>query len=180
MGICSVLGKINSEHFNPYAKEAILWTEQELNNESFAYINTFEIIYEENNFICVHGSLQNPVQFNYIRDNNAAIMNFNLFKQKICFIGHSHTMEIYSLGKNGVMYCRDKKINVSRHEKYIINVGSVGQPRDGDPRSCSCIYDTDTQTVSFNRLEYDINGAAKKIIKQGLPDLLASRLHAGR
>lgn len=176
----AVLNKIRLNFFNPYAKAAIKWTKKQLKFEDFKYLNKFELIYEEDKFIGVHGSLANPEKFYYINDKNEALINFNCLKKNICFVGHSHRMGTYELKEDGsILYIRSKYIKLNCNAKYIVNVGSVGQPRDGDPKSCLCIYDNVKDDVEFFRLEYDIKKAADKIVLNGLPSWLADRLYEG-
>jgi predicted phosphodiesterase len=175
----AAIDKLNPEYFNPYAKEAILWTKKELSMEENRYLNSFELIYKEKNFICVHGSLQNPQEFNYILGINDAHANFPLLERGLLFIGHSHRMEVYLYHNEEVVYLADENIKLKSKGKYIVNVGSVGQPRDRDSRLALCIYDSDDDMVLFKRLEYNIQKTANKILKAGLPAILAQRLYVG-
>lgn len=102
-------------------------------------------------------------------------------KSKICFVGHSHVPGIFFSKNNDVKYAYKERIKVpqSKGEKLIVNVGSVGQPRDGDPRLCYCIYDTDKKTIELKRLHYDVEKAQKKILNESLPPTLAYRLSEG-
>jgi predicted phosphodiesterase len=177
----AVIDKFSIKYFNIYAREAIIWTKNNLKKEDFSYLHTFKIIHKENNFICVHASPKQPHEFNYIWNVADAWENFFLFKEKICFIGHSHKKEGFFLEEKGeIFYLQKDQIRLNYHGKYIINVGSVGQPRDGDNRACFCIYDSDENLVIFRRIEYNIKKAADKILKQGLPSLLAFRLYQGQ
>lgn len=175
----AVSDKFSIAYFNPYAKEAVLWTAKELKQENIHYLRNLVLTYEEKDFICVHGSLENPQQFNYILNSYDAQFNFSLLKQRLCFIGHSHRAEVYILENNQLLRLCQQKIKLNSGAKYIINVGSVGQPRDRDPRLSLCIYDNEAKVVNFVRLEYNIKKAADKILKKGLPPLLAQRLYGG-
>jgi len=173
------IGKFDINYFNPYAKEAVLWTERMLKKEQREFLHTLPLIYEEQSFICVHGSLFEPQDFNYILAPQDALLNFKIMKKKICFIGHSHCAEAYILKNDKLFYSKDIRIDLKSENKYIINVGSVGQPRDKDNRLCICIYDDSIDVVIFNRLEYNIKKAANKILNVGLPSILANRLYTG-
>ena len=190
----AAIDKISIEYFNPYAQEAILWTKKNLSQQDFSYLHTFKITYEAADFVCVHGSLDNPQRFNYIRNVNDAKMNFPFLKRQLCFIGHSHRLEIYYrpvnnsshqgvAGKSAGIFIPEKnedcEIKLSEGTKYIVNVGSVGQPRDRNPRAALCIYDCDKNVLIFKRLTYNIEKAAEKILQRGLPSLLARRLYSG-
>jgi len=176
----AVIDKLDLEYFNFYAKKAILWTKNDLEEEDLNYLHTFKLIYQVDDFVCVHGSLKEPQKFNYIFDINDAWLNFFLFKEKICFVGHSHKKGVYFLDeKNRVFYLQDDAVKVEERGKYIINVGSVGQPRDGDWRTCLCIYDSEEKIVRFKRLEYNVKKTVDKILNNKLPPLLAFRLYEG-
>jgi len=176
----AAIDKFNIAHFNVYAREAILWTQKELTEESIQYLQGFNLTYQEDDFICVHGSLDEPEQFNYIFDVADARLNFPYLQKRLCFIGHSHRMEVYCLEDGEVSCIRDYEIKLKEDQKYIINVGSVGQPRDRDPRLSLSIYDSELEVVKFFRLEYNIKKAADKIIENKLPFILAERLYTGR
>ncbi|MFH1876445.1 MAG: metallophosphoesterase family protein [Candidatus Omnitrophota bacterium] len=171
--------KFDIRFFNPHARAAMVWTREQLSRDDRCYLASFPLTHQEKEFICSHGSLNNPEKFNYIWGIAEATLIFPLFKERIFFMGHSHKMEGYCLKNKVVSYIFDQTIPLEPDARYIINVGSVGQPRDRNPRSCACIYDTDSNVVTFTRLEYNIQAAAQKIIDNGLPAMFASRLSIG-
>ncbi|MCM8773978.1 MAG: metallophosphatase family protein [Candidatus Omnitrophica bacterium] len=175
----AMIGKFDIDCFNSNAKNALLWTRSILREEEINYLFTFPLIYQEKNFTCVHGSLWEPEEFNYVIDPQEAILNFKIMEKQICFIGHSHRKELYVWSDKKLYYSTDEEITLEENSKYIVNVGSVGQPRDRDNRLCVCIYDDEEKKISFTRLSYDIRRAANKIIKAGLPPILAERLYSG-
>ena len=110
-----------------------------------------------------------------------ASQNFYGFNEPICFVGHSHVPMVIELGPDGTVGLQTKDLFQLRPGcKYIINVGSIGQPRDGDWRACLIIYDEELQRIEIKRLEYDLSTAQEKILKAGLPDFLALRIQYGR
>jgi len=175
----AAIGKFSLDYFNPQAKDALLWTKGELREEYLSFLNSFSLKYTEGNFICVHGSLDNEAEFNYIIYSSDASFNFSLLNKQILFVGHSHRTEAFRINDEKVSYIKSGEIKIDSKTKYIINVGSIGQPRDQDPRLSLCIYDSDEGLVKFVRLEYNIKKAADKILKKGLPSLLAARLFEG-
>ncbi|MCD6583778.1 MAG: metallophosphoesterase family protein [Candidatus Omnitrophica bacterium] len=175
----AVIEKFPLTYFNPLAYEAITWTKRILTKENFGFLHTFPLIYQEKDFVCVHGSLFEPDNFHYIMDARSAYLNFSLQNKKICFIGHTHCREIYILKEDKIYFSRGDYVELEDDAKYIFNVGSIGQPRDGDNRLCFCIYDDKEKVVKFVRLDYCVEKAAKKILKVGLPSFLASRLYRG-
>jgi len=176
----AVINKFSTNYFNLQAKEAIAWTKKQLKKDDLSYLEKFHLQIEEDHFICVHGSLKSPHEFNYVFDIDDAVVNFQLFKKKLCFVGHTHRPGIYCLNNGNVSYSEDAEVSLEEDKRYIVNAGSVGQPRDGDPRTSCCIYDDQNQTVEIIRLNYDIAQAASSIINQGLPTNLAHRLYDGR
>ncbi|MDD5195912.1 MAG: metallophosphoesterase family protein [Candidatus Omnitrophica bacterium] len=172
-------GKLDTRSFNPLARAAINWTKKQFSNDQKKYLNTFPLIHKENDFICVHATLNHPEHFNYIWGISEAALNFPLFNEKILFVGHSHKMGGYCLRGNDVSYLYEQQIKLEPGSRYLINAGSVGQPRDRDPRACICVYDSDARLVTFKRIEYNIKAAADKILENGLPDIFASRLYVG-
>lgn len=175
-----VSGKLSTNYFNLHAKESIIWTKKQIKKDDLSYLEKFHLEIEDGNFICVHGSLKSPHEFNYVFDIDDAVVNFQLFKKKLCFVGHTHRPGIYCLNNDNVSYSEDAEVSLEEDKRYIVNVGSVGQPRDGDPRACCCVYDDQNQTVEIIRLNYDVAQAASSIVNQGLPTSLANRLYDGR
>lgn len=176
-----VPNKLSIDYFNQYAQAGIIWTKRKITQEQIFWLYSLPLTFTRENFICVHGSLTDPERFYYIMDKYDAELNFPLLEKQICFVAHSHRKGVYfSEGKRkGTTHILDDKVELKEKGKYIVNVGSVGQPRDSDPRACVCIYDSDLSVVSFNRLEYNIKIAADKILEAGLPPILASRLYSG-
>lgn len=175
----AVLGKISTVFFNPAARAAVVWTQQHLQKEYVSFLNFLPLIDEHEEFISVHGSLYEPEEFHYISSSADARHNFGLLDRKICFVGHSHCKGVFMLKNNVISFITDDTAQLKKGAKYIINVGSVGQPRDRDYRSCICMYDTSKKVVTFHRLEYNVEKAAKKIILSGLPPFLGERLYMG-
>ena len=114
-------------------------------------------------------------------DDYAASKTFALLENNVCFIGHTHIPGAFMSDKNGQLYyAAEQLINIKEGNKYIINVGSVGQPRDGDPKAAYCIYDTDKKNIQIKRVNYDVQATRKKIIAEGLPIFFGERLIIGR
>lgn len=176
----AAINKLNLDYFNPYARQALVWTREELTTSDLNYLGTFSLMHKEDDFICVHGSLDNPAQFNYIIYSYEASRNFSLLRRQILFVGHSHRRETFCFENKKISYLKDTKIKIKPKAKYIINEGSVGQPRDGDSRLSVCVYDSDEKVVIFKRLEYNIKKTADKILAKGLPEVLAVRLFQGK
>ncbi|MCX7661155.1 MAG: metallophosphatase family protein [Candidatus Omnitrophica bacterium] len=179
----AVIEKFSLEYFNSYAKEAIIWTKGVLSSEEKSFLDSLRLVYQDKELTSVHSSLDAPSEFFYIDNLDSALRCFSYLETSLCFVGHSHIPVVFILDRaNNLSYFSDNsfEINLDKDKRYIINVGSVGQPRDRDYRAGACIYDTEEKTVSFRRIVYDVASSAKKIIKAGLPSFLAQRLFLGR
>jgi len=172
----AAIGLANIEYFNDYAKASVFWTTSELTKENQKFLADLAFSYEEDNFMLVHASPSQPAHWHYILSPDMADLEMDYFNQPICFIGHSHVPVIYA--RNGIHITTPLKLE-TKAQKYIINVGSVGQPRDGEPKTCFVVYDTETEVVEHVRMFYPVNTTYEKIVKSGLPVFLAERLLKG-
>ncbi len=171
-------GKREPFDFNPIAKEAALWTRAALTTENREFLSKLPEMREIDCFLIVHGAISDPDL--YIFSAYDALSEFKLMKRwNICFFGHTHVRTYYVFLGGEVRYLSEYEFKIEPEAKYLINPGSVGQPRDKDPRSSFLIYDSEESVVRFIRQEYDIGSAKKKIIKSGLDRRLADRLSLG-
>lgn len=169
------------DYFNLFAREAISWTRQNLDQASRHFLSSLKLVYKHADFTLTHATLNNPQEFNYMIDGYIAEETFSLLENKICFIGHTHTAGFFiKEGLRHVCYRQDDSLQIEGTNRYIVNVGSVGQPRDGNPAAAYCIYDTDKEKIQIKRVAYDTTTARGKIISVGLPPFLGERLSAGR
>jgi len=170
----------NLEDFNPHAAAVIEWTRQQLTKEELGYLASLPFVTTKMGMTLVHATMDHPENFGYVFDHLQADAHFAHQVTPICFHGHTHCPMIYEK-QMGAVYridAQDFKIPIGR--KYFINVGSVGQPRDGDPRAAYALYEPKTRMVRFRRLEYDVSAAQAKILEAGLPPRLANRLAIGQ
>lgn len=170
----------NTSYFNPHAKAAVLWTQQFLSYEDKQFLKRLELVYQKDELTLVHGSLDNPEQFEYIFDTSSARQTFELLHTGICFIGHTHTPVIFIKEGEDYGYSFQARLKLNIRQTYIVNAGSVGQPRDGNPQASYVVYDSERGELQIKRIAYDIQKAQKKIIQAGLPRNLAERLEIGR
>jgi predicted phosphodiesterase len=169
------------EYFNPLAKEAILWMRKILDDNERYFLETLKLVYENKDLTLVHGTLDNPQEFDYMTDEYTAQRTFKILKTNICFVGHSHVAGIFIEDELGKLYYNEEGFQeILPTHKYIVNVGSVGQPRDHNPKAAYCIYDTEKKEIRIKRINYDIESVRKKIITCGLPKFLGDRLLVGR
>lgn len=175
-----VLGLLGIDYFNEYAAAAIEWTRGVLGERETAYLRKFRLTEESGNCTFVHGSLDQPARFGYVLDEEDAGVSIKLSRTEITFVGHSHVAGVYYLHDGRGVCAGSARTRITRGVRCLVNVGSVGQPRDGDPRASYAIYDDEESVVEIKRVGYDIASAQKKILKAGLPRWLASRLSEGR
>ncbi|MBL7068963.1 MAG: metallophosphoesterase family protein [Candidatus Omnitrophica bacterium] len=173
-------GLTSTEYFNPYAQKAVLWTASVLTEEEKDWLRSLRLTYEERDMMLVHGTLMEPASFKYVFDLNTAYSMMSLMKTQVGFIGHSHTPAVFTLDKDKIQYATNPRFEVQEGKRYLVNVGSVGQPRDGDRRAAFCIWDKRAGVMEIRRVEYDIGKAQEKILGAGLPSILAERLGKGR
>ena len=173
-------GKFDLEYFNPAAKEALIWTSKTLSQSELDFLQNLPLAHSEENFVLAHGTLDSPEKFYYLNDYDEADRTFSVLKSEICFIGHTHRPGVFVEAEENLFYKPLARVQLEDKKRYIINVGSVGQPRDGDCRAAFVIYDTEAKTVELKRITYDFTATQEKILKAGLPEFLASRLAEGR
>jgi len=177
----AVSGDLAADDFNEAAAVAVAWTQGRLSSSEKMFLHSLSLMKEEGDFCLVHGTLDHPEVFDYMTDRHRAAKTFYALKKDICFVGHLHQPGIFAETSDGVVgVAGSGKRKLEERKRYIVNVGSVGQPRDADPRACFCIFDDTDRVLEFRRLDYDIKGAAGKIVAAGLPQALAGRLYVGR
>lgn len=173
----SMIGE--QEGFNPLAEEAINWTRGQLSREDKDWLRSLRLQRQVRDFTIVHATLDTPHKWGYVFNQLDAAASFSYQHTSVCFIGHTHSPKAY-IRDGSVRTIALDVLQLQTGKKYLINVGSVGQPRDGDWRAAYCIYDTTSNEVHLRRLEYDIVGAQQAILNAGLPRKLAERLAVGR
>ena len=148
--------------------------------EEMYFLRDLPFVVTKMGITLVHSTMDNPEGFGYVFDHLQAEAHFSHQVTPLCFHGHTHCPMIYEK-QIGAVYridAQDFKLPIGR--KYFINVGSVGQPRDGDPRAAYVLYNPKERTIRFRRLEYDVAAAQAKIREAGLPERLAERLEVGQ
>lgn len=187
--ICPVSVRGNHDHycsheekldnFHPLAADVVAWTRRQLNQDQLEYLRNLRYIARVETFTMVHSTLDTPEAWGYVFDKLEAEANFSYQTSTVCFFGHTHVPLAFEK-TDTIRFGLYSKIRIGVGKKYFINVGSVGQPRDGDPRAAYVIYDMINNLVELRRLPYDIQSAQKKIMDAGLPARLAARLAVGR
>lgn len=165
--------------FNPHAADAVLWTRKVLNDGEKQWLRELKYVRLVASFSMVHATLDAPQRWGYVFDKLMAAASFTYQNTNVCFFGHTHVPVAFirdSMVRGGTY----SKFKVEQGRKYFVNVGSVGQPRDGNPKASYVIYDLDEGSIEIRRLDYDISKAQKKILDAGLPPRLAERLAHGK
>lgn len=165
--------------FHPLAAKVVEWTRAQLTDEQAEYLARLPFVALVEKFTLVHSTLDTPEMWGYVFDKFEADANFNYQRTAVCFFGHTHVPLAFEK-TNEVRFGLYSKVRVTLGRRYFINVGSVGQPRDGDPRAAYATYDLKSGDVELHRLEYDLARAQARIREAGLPERLAERLAAGR
>lgn len=169
----------SSRDFNPLAEMAINWTREQLAAPDKGWLRSLPFTRQVGDFTIVHATLDTPERWDYVFNTLDAVPSFTYQDTTVCFFGHTHVAGAF-VRDDGVKRVKAEQLVIEPTKKYLINTGSVGQPRDGDWRAAYCIFHTDKNVVEQRRVEYDVETAMEKIIKAGLPRLLAERLKLGR
>jgi len=176
----AAVGKMKIGYFNSAAAVAIDWTAEQLSDPSREWLAALPLLRIEGEARLVHATPSDPAGWQYVLSSPDAEAELESCQETLCFIGHSHFPAVYESDGTGLRYLQDERVPLVAGRRYLVNVGSVGQPRDGDSRAAYLLYDTEGRELVRRRLEYDIDRAAQKILDAGLPDFLAQRLQRGR
>jgi predicted phosphodiesterase len=179
-------GQDDLEWFNPVARAAAVWTLESLTPENAAYIEALPRgPINVDSFEVVHGSPSDEDE--YVIGAGEAGEAFSYLGRRVAFFGHTHVQGGFIWNQSRVETIMrmpsgrsSESLQIDPDCAYLINPGSVGQPRDGDPRAAYAVFDSDAPRVDYHRVEYDVAGAQKKIYAAGLPPILADRLSVGR
>lgn len=164
------------EWFNPFAREAIEWTAGILQEKFKAVIPEIPFVRHDPLASFAHAGLADPEKFSYLFRFSDAEPTFKQMRSAICFVGHTHVPGCFCESKQTAEHLKPGVIQLDKKDKYVLNPGSVGQPRDRDPRLSFGVFDDQAMTFEIVRREYDNEKAAGKIRQAGLPVYLAERL----
>jgi diadenosine tetraphosphatase ApaH/serine/threonine PP2A family protein phosphatase len=175
----AAVGKMTLGYFNSAAATSAEWTHDNLTQENRDWLAALPLERVERDVRLVHGSPSDPAAWHYVLSIAEAEGEMSTYDEQLCLIGHSHFLGNFEQNGNNIDYNRGERIRCQKGRRYLVNVGSVGQPRDGDPRSAYVVYDTNTKEVWHRRVPYDVESAHRKILEAGLPRFLADRLLQG-
>lgn len=177
----AAVNMLNLNTFNPEARNVILWTQNQLTPENLEFLSNLPETIEMEYVTLAHGSPRSPI-WEYILDTRNATENFTEFDTPYCCVGHSHVPVIFYLVDEQAManlIIPDEFTRVTLTPRAILNPGSVGQPRDRDPRASFAIFDTEEFIWEYHRVEYDVYGVQERMRKVNLPKRHIDRLTIG-
>ncbi len=177
----AVLDKIDITSFNPEARTVLMWTQQVLNPASIDFLHSLPETAVVDHVTLAHGSPRQPV-WEYLLDTRTATLNFAFFETPYCFVGHTHLPVLYYLAeesRSARLIIPENFTQIALAPRTILNPGSVGQPRDRDPRAAYAILDTDEYSCEFHRTAYDIEAVQARMRLAALPERHIQRLSAG-
>jgi diadenosine tetraphosphatase ApaH/serine/threonine PP2A family protein phosphatase len=168
--------------FNRYAREAISWTRAQLDRRNLDWLRRLPLMVTLEHLQLAHGNLDDPALFEYVRTPRDAEPSLDHLQRPVGFVGHTHVpiallRPVDAAGRTA--YAPGMDLDLRDSSACLVNVGSVGQPRDEDHRTGWVLFDTELQRVHMQRLEYDVQREAARIHAAGLPSVLADRLHLG-
>jgi diadenosine tetraphosphatase ApaH/serine/threonine PP2A family protein phosphatase len=176
----AAIGTVDPSDFNPDAARAIEWTRQVLDDNARAYLGSLPEVRCVDELTGVHGSPRDPI-WEYVTSAQLAAVNFEAFGTRYCLFGHTHLPVIYSDGGDlrTIAATPDRSISLDS-DRAMLNPGSVGQPRDGNPASSYLLFDTEVAIAEFRRVSYDVSLTQRLMRDAGLPARLIERLSWGR
>jgi diadenosine tetraphosphatase ApaH/serine/threonine PP2A family protein phosphatase len=176
--------EVGTNRMNDSAALAITWTRAQLNPEQRAFLSGLPLTAKEADRLYVHANVNAPAAWGYVTDLYSASRSLVAMDAHIAFCGHIHVPALYHMSATGKIASFEPvggvEIPLSRHRRWLAVLGAVGQPRDGNPAACYAILDTERDALTYVRVPYDLDTAARKIRAAGLPPRLADRLHEGR
>ena len=176
------VGLIDSKLFNPYARAAVDWTRAHLKKSDTTWLRNLPFSATLQDCQVAHGTIASPELFDYLLSATDAEPSLEAMTRPVGFVGHTHTpiaILRFVDEPDRTAYTTEHWVDLSNKTQALINVGSVGQPRDEDPRTALAFFDSDEQYYELHRLDYNIEQEAKRIREAGLPGVLADRLYLG-
>jgi len=176
----AVMGQLDQEAFNREANQSVNWTREQLSEASLTYLEGLCTRIETMGVTLSHGSPRNPI-WEYLLDLSTVLTNFSFFRTRVCLVGHTHIPVLYVHNGNGTVDWSVPQANVAIDipSRAILNPGSVGQPRDRDPRAAYAIYTPEDHKWEARRVSYDFPAVQERILAAGLPSRHATRLGDG-
>jgi len=177
----AVAGRMDYDYYYDAAREALDWTRERLTPSNMSWLAALPYNVREDPVEYSHGSPIQPAEYEYIflLEQAEELVPISNDLADVTFIGHSHLPRAYALTKERAVDVLGARVSLDPPAKYIISIGSVGQPRDGDPRACFGVHDTEQKVVEYHRVPYEVEVTAQKIVEAGLSPHFARRLYSG-
>ena len=176
----AVAGTFPADWFHDEAQEAIRWTAAQLGPSTRQELADLPLTWHDDHVTLAHGTLHEPEAFHYLFDEALAAESFLVQRTPVAFVGHTHLPVVFVKTPDGaIQLLRAKRLQVAEGAQYLVDVGSVGQPRDHNPHAAYVLYDTDRRTIEFKRVPYPLEETQAKILAAGLPGRFADRLASG-
>jgi predicted phosphodiesterase len=176
--------KDSRHQMNASANAAIEWTKSQLNSNHVQFLKDLPLIVNEEKICFTHASAYNPADWNYVTDSMSAWRCAQSSGKSYTFVGHAHEQALFYQSAVGKLIRfaphPGDEIPVLQHRQWVGVVGSLGQPRDGNPEACFAVFEPETEALTFHRTPYDHFAAADKVRRAGLPEDLANRLITGK
>ena len=176
------VGELDARLFNRDARAGVRFTESKLERDELQWLQRLPLVAETEHCSVAHGTLHRPERFEYVQSIADAEPSLDMMEHPVCFVGHTHVpVTIMRLleDPHRTSYTIERSVDLSESSVALCNIGSVGQPRDEDPRAAYAIYDSDTKQLELFRIDYDTEREADRITRAGLPKILADRLFLG-
>lgn len=165
-----VCGKMDPALFNDNAQRIIAWTQKQLSSRAPDFLRSLPLTLRAASFRCAHATFAMPATFDYIIEPRDALASWRAVDDPLLFVGHTHQPGIYVVGRSGTPHRLDPTdFMLEAGKRYLVNVGSVGQPRDGDTRASYCVLDTDTASVTWRRVPFDLDAYRAAMTAAGIP-----------
>ncbi len=177
----AVAGRMDYSYYYDAAREALDWCSERLSDENMAWLKDLPYTQKDGHILFSHGSPMQPEEYDYIfaTDQARALLMMRDELPQVTFIGHSHLTKVFALTDDDALDVVAPKFRLKEEMRYIVTVGSVGQPRDYDPRACAGLYDTEIREFQYVRVEYDVEAQRQKILDAGLAQNFGTRLLLG-
>jgi diadenosine tetraphosphatase ApaH/serine/threonine PP2A family protein phosphatase len=178
----AVAGDLDDRYFNPHARAAVAWTRACLDEGDRAWLGGLPLTMTLEHAHLSHGTYHRPELFDYIFSTTDADPSLDVMTRPVCFVGHSHVpiaLMRFRDAPQRTAYSLDDVLDLADAPRSVVNVGSVGQPRDEDPRAAYAVYDSETRQARILRSDYDVEAEIDRILDAGLPSVLAERLRLG-
>jgi diadenosine tetraphosphatase ApaH/serine/threonine PP2A family protein phosphatase len=177
----AALGSLSIDEFNGYAREAMMMTRQALTDVTLATLTGYRQVHVDPPYHLVHSSPDEPLAWNYIVDLRDAMPQFEHFREPYCLVGHSHKPLVAILRPSGAFASPEgSQVGLEKGYRYLFNVGSVGQPRDGNPDACYVLMDEEAGTAEIRRVAYAVDRVQAAMEELNMPAFLIERLAVGK